>query len=489
MNTSLLLPAVVFAPLLAAVIATMAPARTRPILGGIGAGTTAIVTVAVVATIAEEGVVDSELAGRAAPLGITLRADGASAIFLLTGAVIGLSVSVHALLNPRSTGGDHAGPWFWPLWLLTWTGLNAMFVTGDLFNTYVALEILALGAVALIAQGGSASWTAAFRYLIVAVVGSLLFLLAVTLIYAATGTLDIALAGEYLATADGSDYTSWVLALTAGGMALKTALFPVHGWLPDAHSTAPGAVSPLLSALVVKASFYVLARVWFDVTGPEAAVGTVLGALGAASVLWAGLLALRGTGLKRIVAYSTISQIGYLFLVFPLTAAAGDDDALVRAAWIATALFVMGHALSKASLFLAAGTLKDWAGSDRLSDLRGIGLRTPMTAMTVGLASVGLAGLPISLGFVAKWQLMTVAVRLEAWWCIGLVLAGSVLAAVYLLRPVQTMIADVSARPSAQRLPMTAVLVPLTLALISTAAMFAIGPLEELAVAGWGGTR
>lgn len=489
MNAALLLPTVVFAPMLAATISVAVPARIRPTAGTVGAVVTALFAFTVVATIADAGTVVSELSGRPAPLGITLRADGASAIFLLTSAVVGLAVSIHALLYPRSTGGRDAEPWFWPLWLLAWTGLNAVFVTGDLFNTYVALEILALAAVALVALGGSPSWAAAFRYLIVAVVGSLLFLLAVTLVYAATGTLDIRMAGEILAAESGAPYLRWILALTAAGMALKTAVFPVHGWLPGAHSSAPGAVSPMLSALVVKASFYVLVRVWFDVTGPDAAVGTVLGVLGAASVLWAGLIALRQSSLKRVVAYSTISQIGYLFLLFPLTVAAASDDALVRAAWVATGLFVAGHALGKASLFLVAGTLKDAAGSDRLQALTGIGLRAPMAAMTAGLASIGLAGLPLSLGFIAKWQLMTVAVSVQAWWCVVLVIAGSVLAAAYLLRPIQTMLADDHGEQHARRPTTRAALVPLVLALLSVGAMFAAGPLGELAVAGWDGGR
>lgn len=171
---------------------------------------------------------------------------------------------MHAVLKPAATGDEGRRGWFWPLWLLAWTGLNAVFLAGDLFNTYVALEVLALAAVALVALGGPESWAAAFRYLIIAVLGSLLFLVAVTLVYAANGTLDIAAAGAVMGDSAGDATPARrVLALTAVGMACKTAVFPVGGWLPGAHSAAPGAVSPLLSALVVKASFYVLARVWF----------------------------------------------------------------------------------------------------------------------------------------------------------------------------------------------------------------------------------
>lgn len=507
---ALLLPAAVLVPLAFAVVCILVPTRVRRGVGLTGALVTAGLGLALVVVIITHGPVETALAGRVPPLGIAVRADGPAAVFLLLTSVVGALVSLFSALHPRATGDDGSRDWYWPAWLLGWSGLTAVFLAADLFNLYVALEIVGLSAVVLVALGGPGAWRAAFRYLTVTVTGSLLFLVALTLTYAATGTLGMRLAGERLAAGEAGVHVTIILALAATGMAFKSALFPLHGWLPDAHAGAPGAVSPLLSALVVKSSFFALFRVWTEVTGPEAVVGTALGIAAAGSVLWAGVAAVRTPRLKRLVGYSTVSQVGYLFLFFPLSVAAGDDRGRQEAALIAVALLALAHGLAKSSLFLAAGIVKDRLGTDQITALADRGPAMPLVTMSLAVAGVSLAGLPVTLGFAGKWQLLLAAVDTGLWWVVAVAVAGTLLAAMYLLRPVQTLLAGPGSATGADAdddeaptpdpatdtdapettgipaVPRAAVAIPLVAALLSVGAIAASGPLADMVVLGVG---
>jgi formate hydrogenlyase subunit 3/multisubunit Na+/H+ antiporter MnhD subunit len=323
---------------------------------------------------------------------------------------------------------------FWPLWLFLWAALHALFLTRDVFNVYVTLELVGLSAVALVALAGEPrALGAAARYLFLALLGSLAYLLAVGLLYAGTGTLD---ADGLRAALRPGLLASAAAALVVGGLAVKAALFPLHGWLPPAHGGAPAPVSAVLSALVVKSSFYLLVR-WFGEVLPRAILppaAELLGALGAAAIVWGSVQALRQERLKVIVAYSTVAQLGYLFLYFPLS---GD----ARAALSGAALFALAHALAKSALFLASGSVLHALASDRLDDLRGLGTRLPLTAAALGLASVSILALPPSGGFAAKWLLLGAAVRGGRWEYLAVMLLGGLLAAGYSFRVLERVIA------------------------------------------------
>jgi multicomponent Na+:H+ antiporter subunit D len=429
-----ILAALVLLPLGGAVLATLLPGRGRQV--GIATAAVALALALVTAVeVYRSGPLHLELAGWGAPLGIDLRADGLSAAMLAMTAVVGTAATVYGSGSDAARG----RPLFWPLWLALWAGLNSVYVSGDLFNTYVALELVGLSAVALVALGGRDAFAPALRYLFVAVLGSLAYLLGVALVYAEAGTLDIVEAGERL---DGGTAAVTALAVMALGLSLKTALFPLHAWLPEAHSAAPSAVSPILSALVVKASLFVLVRVWFVVLGGAAtsAAAQLLGVLGTVAVVWGAVLALRQTRLKRVVAYSTVAQVGYLFLVFPL-AAPGIGAAAGSTAWLAAVAgwsgalgLALAHGLAKAAMFMSAGTLAIAHGGDRLVDLRGAATRMPMSTLTFALAGVSLAGLPPTFGFVGKWQLLQASLLSGQWWWLPVLLLGGLLTAAYTVR-------------------------------------------------------
>lgn len=402
---------------------------------------------------AKETAVTLAIGGWDVPLGLRLLADGTGAMFVALTGIVGAAASVVAAVMPGATGSDgRAQPAFWPLWLGCWTGLNTVYLSGDIFNAYVGLELAGLTAVGLVALGGRAAWAAAFRYLVVTVVGSMLFLVAVGLIVSETGTLDFRMAAEHITAVvegTGAMPVAVVVAVLLGtaGMALKFALAPLHGWLIPAHSSAPSVVSPLLSALVIKAPLLVLFRLWLWVADDSAALtiaAWILGAMGAAALLWGSVMALRQTRLKKLVAYSTVAQAGYWVIALPVIIhpeAAGDDlpgtgaeDTVLFWVLTGTMALIAAHGLAKAALFLVAGLLKERYGTDDLDDLAGAGRAHPALAMTAGLAAVTLAGLPPSLAFGGKWQLVTGAVMADQWWLLGTVVVSTLLSAGYLLR-------------------------------------------------------
>ncbi|EOM74317.1 sodium:proton antiporter [Rhodococcus rhodnii] len=440
-----LLPVLVFAPLVAAGVAALTPERFA---AWFTTATTALLTllaVLVAVRVAADGPLRLALGDWPVPVGITMRVDGLAAVMLLLTGLVGTAVTIFA------TAARTLSRWFWPLWMFLYAGLAAVFVSGDLFNTYVSLELVTIGAVALVAIGGRDSIEPALRYLFVAVLGSLAFLIAVGLLYARTGTLDIASVGDVLAGGAGEHdgATALVaLAIVTVAMALKTALFPLHGWLPPAHAGAPAAVSPLMSALVIKASFYVLVRVWVELGGVAGAqaLAQLLGALGTAAVVWGSVLALRQRALKRVVAYSTVAQIGYFFLLFPLVTPALSHDAapgLVDAAehaWRGVLLLVLAHGVAKAAMFLTAGALVTGYGTDRLGALRGSGNRFPMLAFAFGASGVCLAGLPPTLAFAGKWDALWATLGTGQWWWLLALLGGTLLTLAYTARVLTIML-------------------------------------------------
>jgi multicomponent Na+:H+ antiporter subunit D len=378
------------------------------------------------------------IGGWAPPIGIALRADGLSAVMLVVTALVIGAIGLFAretLATPPGAEEMRTPLVFWTMLMGVWAGLNTVWLGGDLFTLYVALELLTFGAVPLVCLDGSAkTLVAALRYLLFALLGSVLYLLGTALLYGAYGTLDIVLLSGLVR----AEPTVWVAAaLMTAGLIAKTALFPLHLWLPPAHAGAPPAASALLSALVVKGSFILLVRLWFDalpgVPGQAASQG--LAALGACAVVFGSVLALRQERLKLLIAYSTIAQIGYLFFLFPLasvpTATAGVWNGV---AWTGGIMQLVAHAVAKAAMFMAAGLIAEALGHDRIADFAGISRALPITVFAFGIGGMSLMGLPPSGGFIAKAMLLTAAVAEGQWWWAVVILVGGLLAAGYMFR-------------------------------------------------------
>ncbi|GAA5507981.1 complex I subunit 5 family protein [Novipirellula caenicola] len=431
MSAELAMIGLIALPLAAGIVAFVA--RRVAVVLTIGVAVLQILLASHVArSVFYQGSLRYEVGGWGAPLGIDLYVDGLSGLMLLMTAIVGLGVVVYASSYFAHTRSGDSVVYFWPLCLFLFASLNALSQAGDLFNLYVTLELLTLTAVALIGLAGTVdALAAALRYLIVAVTASLFFLLGVALLYSSYGTVDLHL----LATKFQFDLPSRCsIVLIAVALILKTALFPLHYWLPPAHAAAPAPASALLSGLVLKSSFYVLLRLWFDVF-PYAdlrSAGHLLGVLGAIAILWGSIQAIRQTHLKLLVAYSTVAQIGYLFLVFSLT----SETTVAWNAWSGAVYFAMSHSLAKAAAFLASGSLKHAHDSDRIDELAGAAQRQPVTIFAFAIAGVSLMGLPPSGVFLSKWLLLNSAVTSGRWSYALVMLVGGILAAVYVFRVV-----------------------------------------------------
>ncbi|HXC15511.1 MAG TPA: proton-conducting transporter membrane subunit [Stellaceae bacterium] len=425
------------------------------LLGGRHAERVAIVVmpfgVAVAAAIAagvwrSRNVLQYVVGGWHPPLGVALRADGLSAAMIVTAALLVPGIGLFARAQFATPPGAEArAPLvFWTLLLAVWAALNAVFLGADLFNLFVALELLTFAAVPLVCLDGRAeTLAAALRYLLFALLGSVLYLLGTVLLYGAYGTLDIAL----LSSRVRAEPLAWVaLSLMTAGLLAKAALYPLHLWLPPAHAGAPAPASALLSGLVVKAPFFLVVRLWFDVMPglADRAAAQLLGALAAAAILFGSVLALRQARLKLLIAYSTVAQIGYLFLMFPLSGKSQVGHPWGNSAWTGGVLQAVSHAFAKAAMFMAAGLVYEALGHDRIAGLAGIGRALPITIFAFGLGGLSLMGLPPSGGFVAKAMLLTAAVAEGQWWWALVVLVGGLLAGGYVFLVLARALADPS---------------------------------------------
>lgn len=369
-----------------------------------------------------------------APLGIELLFDGLSFLLILISSFIFLLTNFYAssyfLIEGKGSAGYRALSWFLLL------GLDILFLSDDIFNIYVALEIIGLSAVGLSAlKGSKEALSASLSYLFATLLGSGAYLLGVALIYGSYGTLSLTLLRELI---EPNITTSVAFAFIAIGMMLKTALFPLHFWLPLAHSNAITPVSALLSALVIKASFYILYLFWFSFTIFGESAALIFGIAGCAGAIYGSILALIQDKVKKLIAYSTVAQVGYMFLLFPLAFWAEGDS--IKFAKEGAVLLLVSHALAKAGMFLAAGAFIISAKSDYIRDFRGVGKALPLTVFGFALGGAAIIGLPPSLGFFAKWLMLTSSITAGHYMFILVFVLGGVLGAGYVFKVITALL-------------------------------------------------
>jgi multicomponent Na+:H+ antiporter subunit D len=423
-------------PILMATLSLFFRKRGEAVIGLMGSFLTAALALIAFVEVTQQGTVIHILGGWEPPLGILLRMDPLAAVFIMMTAIVGVFISLYAWRYfPAQEATTGRLPLFWPLWLFLWAGLNGLFLSNDLFNLFVTLEVIGISAVALaVLSGKTPALTAGLRYLLAAITGSMAYLFGVALIYGSTGTLDIRLLSQVL---EPGTTTTFALLVITIGLMIKMAGFPFHFWLPPAHSSSLAPVSALLSALVVKGAFYMLLRLWMEVFGVSLtyAAGQLIGLAGAIAVIWGSWQAFMQTSLKLIVAHSSVAQLGYLLMIFPLMILApgvtADSADWLSPAWTAGIYQVLAHAFAKASFFLSAGIIIMALGHDRIESLRDLVGHMRITALAIGIAGVSLIGLPPSGGFMAKWMLLKGIFLSGQWWWAPVVLAGSLLTAGY----------------------------------------------------------
>lgn len=381
-----------------------------------------------------EGTVVYPLGNWAAPWGIEYRVDAVNGFVLVLLALIGTVVLAYA---PRSVEHELAevrSSLFYATYMLCFTGLLGMTVTGDAFNVFVFLEISSLSAYTLIAMGRDRrALTAAYRYLIMGTVGATFYVLGLGLLYMMTGTLNMQDLAVRLVPVLHTRTVLLAFALIAVGLSLKMALFPLHMWLPNAYTFAPSMVTAFLAATATKVGLYVFLRFFFSIFGVSFAfanlgLGGALVALGLAAAFVASTVAVFQSNLKRLLAYSSVAQVGYMVLGVGMVSVTGLTGTLVH---------LFNHALMKGALFLALGCVALRFDSLELADLRGLGRLMPVTMAAFVLGGLSLIGVPLTVGFVSKWYLVLGALE-RGWWPVAaLILVGSLLAVAYVWRVVE----------------------------------------------------
>ena len=372
------------------------------------------------------------MGGWPAPWGIELRAGELSAFFLLVTAGVSLPITIFAKGSiAYALGGKRNITRFFTLYLLLIGSLAGMSVTNDLFNVFVLVEVATLSCCGLVSSANSPQAAkAAFSYLIIASLGSALILGGIGFIYIITGHLNMEFAQAELARVwQSSPGIVWMaFSFMLGGFGVKTALFPLHVWLPDAHSAAPAPASAVLSGLAVKGYFICFLKILYDVFGSTLlhtyAIGGILTFLGSVAIIAASILAILQKTLKRRLAFSTVAHIGYLYLGISFISIKGLAGALI---------YLAGHAACKALLFLSSGAIITATGTEEIDKLGGIGKKMPLTMASFTIGSLGLIGIPLLSGFVGKWHLILASLESGDIISTAVILAGSVLCAIYLL--------------------------------------------------------
>lgn len=430
---------VIALPLMAApLIALLGRSKFAPALTLLVTVLTAMMSWWLLWQVLADGPLRYRLGNWPAPWGIEYRLDIFAAI------VQTLVASVAAVMSPsllRLLALDVPASRLAPAlaaFLLLLSGLLGIVATGDAFNVFVFLEISSLSTYALIALGRRrAALLASFRYLIVGTVGATFFLTGVGLLYVMTGTLNMDDLAVRLPALSESASVQTALAFIALGLAIKAAVFPLHFWLPSAYAEAPSAIGAFLAATATKVALYVLARFLFGVFPlADMPIGdlllSLLQALAVIAMLVGSALAINQQDLRRLLAYSSVAQIGYITLGISLATVAGLSAATIH---------TVNHALMKAALFMAVGAMALQTGSATLDALRGLGHRMPITSACLLIAGFSLVGVPLTAGFISKWWLISALLENQDWIWIAAVLASSVMSVIYFWKIVETLYA------------------------------------------------
>lgn len=395
---------------------------------------TLILSLLLLLRVQAEGVIAYHMGGWLPPVGIEYRVDSISILVLLVISFISAVVMPFARISVASeVPADKLG-FFYAAYLLANCGLLGIAITGDAFNIFVFFEIAALASYALIATGRDRrAVLASYQYLVMGTIGTTFLLIGIGFLYIMTGTLNLADLAARLPEVNDTRTVRAALAFIVVGISLKLALFPLHLWLPNAYAYAPSMVTVFLSATATKVAIYVLLRFIFGVFGyelsfAELGMNLLLMPLAMLGMLIPSVVAIFQTDIKRMLAHSSVAQVGYIILGISFASTLG---------LMASILHLFNHAITKAALFMALGALAYRLGGVSLSHLTGAGQRMPWTMTAFVIAGLSLIGVPLTAGFVTKWHLILAALDGGLWPIAIFILFTSVLALYYIWRVVE----------------------------------------------------
>ncbi len=380
------------------------------------------------------GAIHYELGGWPAPYGIEYVVDPVNAWVVVIVALIGAVVAPYARVSVEQEITEDRIPLFYAAFILCLTGLLGIAVTGDVFNVFVFLEISSLSAYALIALGSDRrALTASFQYLIMGSVGATFIVIGIGLMYVMTGTLNMADLADRLPEVSGTRTIPVAFTFLTVGITLKLALFPLHLWLPNAYTYAPSAVTAFIASTATKVAVYLLLRFFFTIFGVTFSfdvmqLDLILMPLALIAIVTMSLVAIYQENVKRLLAYSSVAQIGYMVLGISFASVLGLTAGI---------LHLFNHALMKGALFMSMGCVMYRVGSVRLERMHGLGRAMPWTMAAFVVGGLSLIGVPLTVGFISKWYLVQAALEQGMWPVAGVVLLGSLLALMYVWKVVE----------------------------------------------------
>ncbi|RKX79154.1 MAG: NADH/ubiquinone/plastoquinone (complex I) [Spirochaetes bacterium] len=347
------------------------------------------------------------------PIGINWVLDGLSNLVLVVVALISFAATIFSTRYMEQYTARYK---YYSLFLLMVGGMNGVILTGDLFNLFVFLEVASVASYALVAFGcNHEELEASFKYLVLSSIGSTLVLFGVAFVYGATGYLNMASIGGIMATGNQNTILTVAAVLFIVGFCIKAALVPFHPWLPDAHPSAPAPISAMLSGVLIKAlGVYALFRILFNVIGLNQLYGTLLIVLGLLSMTVGVFLAVGQWDFKRLLAYHSISQMGYVILGVGLGGyilATGGSSSVAALAILGGIFHLANHAVFKSLLFLSSGSIEYSTGTRQLKEMGGLISIMPVTRTTCSIASLSIAGVPPFNGFWSKLLIVIAAIQ------------------------------------------------------------------------------
>ncbi len=410
--------------------------RSRPcwLLSLIASVLTFGVALALLAETLAPGTISYPMGSWEPPLGIEYRVDTFNAFVAVIVALMAVFIVPHCLVGIARDVRSEEHYLFYCMLMLCLAGLLGILVTGDAFNIFVFLEVSSLATYVLIAMGRDRrALVAAYQYLLMGTVGATLYVLGIGILYLETGTLNLADMAVRLPQLGDPRGTLAALAFITVGLTLKIALFPLHLWLPNAYVFAPSAASAFLAATATKVSIYVLMRYFFTIFGSVVVfdthlTGAILVALSLAAMFIAAGVAIYQRNVKRLLAYSSLSQVGYITLGISLNTVGGLTAATAH---------LFNHALTKGGMFLLLGCVVARCGNSDFKRLAGLGRTMPLVSFAFVIGGLSLIGVPGTAGFISKWYLVTAAMDAGHWWMAGAIMLSSLLAVIYVWRFVE----------------------------------------------------
>lgn len=425
---------VIVIPLVAAAIAALMPnGRLGWIVAMVTASLVAFFSLVVLGLVLSDGLISYHMGGWEPPYGIELRVDALNAVILALVGVMGLLCVIFALPSVGDEIEEGKQALFYSAFLVALAGLLGVTITGDAFNVFVFLEISSISTYTIIAMGAGKdrrALTASYNYLILGTIGATFFVIGVGFLYMATGSLNMADIGQILQEQGHNRVTQAAFAFIVVGLGLKAAMFPLHVWLPNAYAFAPNFVTAFLASTATKVAFYALIRFLFSVFHPDTAFVEmsftwVFAAVGVIAMMVASSQAIFQTDARRLLAYSSVAQVGYMMLGLGMGTAAGLSAGL---------LHLINHAIMKGALFMALGAFALHFGVRQVRDLNGLGRTMPVSAGAFTIAGLSLVGVPLTIGFTSKWYLITAALERDWWWAVAALIISSLMALAYVAR-------------------------------------------------------